>query len=90
MGDFYLEPYQNWKISVSSLDKYDRFYRVLGNPLVYMNATDVFRDCNLLQILLVEEMVKDGKAAMQVDHDRVPYVKFIEFFEHQKQWNKHM
>ena len=55
-----------------------------------MNVNDVFRDLILLQDLMTEEMIKSGKSSVTIDNDKVPYVKFIEFFEHQKHWQVYM
>ena len=44
-----LEPFQNYNINVSELDKYERFYRVVCDPLHSLRATDFFSDLDDLE-----------------------------------------
>lgn len=40
LADYVLEDYQNWKIALPGLDKYDRFYRVVCDPMFTMDILE--------------------------------------------------
>lgn len=50
LGQFYLEPFQNMSNTISSLDKYNQFYRFIGEPFCRIKINDYIDELNHLII----------------------------------------
>ena len=54
LGNGHLEPYQDMSKDISKLNKYDWFYRVIGNPFYYLEIDEFMQELDQL-ILKIEE-----------------------------------
>ena len=85
LGDYYLEPFQIRGKRWHELDKYNQFYRVVGEPFIYMQVEDFDDDLNAL-ILQVEQEIEAGSDGVQHDLEKIPYVKFLDYFKEKPGW----
>ena len=88
-GDFYLEPFQNRHKDLHQLNKYDQFYRVVGQPLVFMHVAEFVDKFNDL-IFAIRDETQADPAMHKLCLQYVPYVRFIDHFKHDAKWQDHL
>ena len=62
------------------LDKYDQFYRVVGQPFINLDVTEFIEDLDSL-ILTIESDYETKNTKEKCNLDKIPYVKFLEHFK---------
>ena len=90
LADYVLEDFQNWKVSLNSLDKYNRFYRIVCDPLYIMNIKEFVKELDSLSMKLGKEYEASAPAGKkrQYDYDHIPLLKFIEHFKELEHWRR--
>ena len=84
-----LQPFQNMKVKMSALDKYDQFYRVVGEPFIRMDISDFITDLDIL-IEEIETQFETTNPNIRCNLEKIPYVKFLEHFKTKKEWIPHI
>lgn len=88
-GDFYLESFQNRHKELHQLNKYDQFYRVVGQPLIFMHIREFIDKFNEL-IGTIREETEDDTKMHKLSLQYVPYVRFIDHFKSDPKWKDHL
>lgn len=84
-----LEAYQDKKLDVTILSKYDRFYRVVCDPLPTMNVSTFVADIDFLIAKLEKENNKQSQPIVY-DKEYIPYATFTQYFGKKKEWAAHI
>jgi hypothetical protein len=66
--------------SPKKLDRYNQFYRIVGEPLILMDIEDFILDVELL------ENTNPNVEAV----DTLPFMKFIQHFKKNLVWERHI
>ena len=80
LGGFYLHKFQNQKISINNLDKYDQFYRIVCDPFPRMKLSNFINDIDALAEKC-EKSFEEKYPEKRYNLDMIPYVSFIEHFK---------
>ena len=79
MGSYYLEAYQNKKIDILQLNKYDQFFRVVGDPFISFDVKDYMK--HLDELIYKLEAIYEVDPTKRYDLELIPYVKFLEHYK---------
>lgn len=85
LGSTYLQPYQLKKKKMWNLNKYDQFFRIVGEPFIWMHLEIFMADLNEL-ILKLEIEYEKNHPGRTFNMDRIPYVQFLEHFKDKPDW----
>ena len=72
-------------IKTKKLNKYDQFYRVVGEPLISMQIDDFVDDLHEF-IFKTEKEYEQLHKNKIFNLDQLPYVKFLEHFKEKPEW----
>lgn len=92
LGDYFLEPYQNNSKAIHKLDKYDQFYRVVGDPFHRLQIDTFIDDLDEL-IFDCESKFEASNPGVRFNLEHIPYVKFINWYQKNQSyasWKQHI
>ena len=59
-GSYYLEPFQMMRYNIKSLNKYDKFYRIVADPFYKLKIEDYIQDLDALVTKLEQKFEEEN------------------------------